>query len=98
MSLNCDGEIDPGSVLASKTFSHPVFNQDAVLAQRRFDEINGVRGLYYCGAYWSFGFHEDGVQSARRALLSMGVEANLPGRPNELRPEYAQGSEDATPA
>jgi predicted NAD/FAD-binding protein len=89
VSLNCEHEIDPASVLKDKTFSHPVFDQGAVAAQRRFDEINGVRGLYYCGAYWSFGFHEDGVQSARRALTSMGVDPKLPGRPNELRPNEA---------
>ena len=86
VSLNCESEIDPGAVLKAKTFSHPIFNQASVAAQRRFDEINGVRGLYFCGAYWSFGFHEDGVQSARRALISMGVDPKLPGRPNELRP------------
>ncbi len=86
VSLNCESEIDPASVLKAKTFSHPIFDQGAIAAQRRFDEINGVRGLYFCGAYWSFGFHEDGVQSARRALISMGVDPKLPGRPNELRP------------
>ena len=100
VSLNCESEIDPQAVLKAKTFSHPVFNQESVAAQRRFDEINGVRGLYYCGAYWSFGFHEDGVQSARRALLSMGVDPKLPGRPNELRPTElgTAGSASPTPS
>lgn len=96
VSLNCEQEIDPQSIISAKTFSHPIFDQGAVAAQRRFDEINGTRGLYYCGAYWFFGFHEDGVQSARRALLSMGVDPKLPGRPNELRPGVGAASGGAT--
>lgn len=35
----------------------------AVRAQERRAEINGVNHTYYCGAYWGFGFHEDGVRS-----------------------------------
>jgi hypothetical protein len=41
-----------------------VYTLDAVAAQRRRHEINGARRTYYCGAYWSYGFHEDGVKSA----------------------------------
>jgi len=37
-------------------------------AQRRQREINGARNTYYCGAYWRYGFHEDGVVSALDAL------------------------------
>ena len=97
VSLNCESEIDPETVLKAKTFSHPVFNVESVAAQRCFEEINGARGLYYCGAYWSFGFHEDGVQSARRVLISMGVDPNLPGRANELRPEAGGSAPTAAP-
>jgi hypothetical protein len=35
-----------------------------VAAQQRHAEISGVNHTYYCGAYWGFGFHEDGVRSA----------------------------------
>jgi predicted NAD/FAD-binding protein len=41
-----------------------VYDAGAVAAQARRHEINGVRRTYYCGAYWSYGFHEDGVKSA----------------------------------
>lgn len=86
VTLNCADQIDPESVLKTRTFHHPIFDESAVAAQARYDEINGKRGIHYCGAYWSFGFHEDGVQSARRALLSMDVDPKLPGRAVELRP------------
>ncbi len=93
VTLNCEDDIAPERVLKTRTFMHPIFDEAAVAAQARYDEINGQRGLHYCGAYWSFGFHEDGVQSARRALISMGVDPRLPGRANELRPEVADRAE-----
>jgi predicted NAD/FAD-binding protein len=46
-----------------------------VAAQARLDEISGVRGTYYCGAYWRYGFHEDGVLSGERALARIASEA-----------------------
>lgn len=86
VSLNCGNEIDPSRILETKTFHHPIFDRAAIAAQQRFDEIDGARGVHYCGAYWSFGFHEDGLQSARRVLSRMGVDPQLPERPIELRP------------
>ena len=46
------------------TYHHPLYSVQAIDAQRRHHEINGQRGTYYCGAYWGYGFHEDGVRSA----------------------------------
>ena len=56
--------IDPAKVLGRMTYHHPVYSVQAIDAQRRYSEINGQRGTYYCGAYWGYGFHEDGVRSA----------------------------------
>jgi predicted NAD/FAD-binding protein len=50
------------------TYHHPLFTPQAVAAQARHRELNGALGTYYCGAYWRFGFHEDGVASALAAL------------------------------
>lgn len=96
VSLNSSGHIDPARVIESKVFHHPIFDSAAVAAQGRFEEIDGARGIHYAGAYWSFGFHEDGVQSARRALVRMGVEPRLPERPTELRPDHAEPAAAAT--
>lgn len=86
VSLNSSERIDPKKILRTTTFDHPVYDQACVRAQARHGEIDGARGLHFCGAYWSYGFHEDGVQSARRVLVNMGVAPNLPERANELRP------------
>jgi predicted NAD/FAD-binding protein len=73
VSLNSDHRIDPGSVIASFTYSHPVFDGPAIAAQGRFDEIDGFAGTHFCGAYWGYGFHEDGVTSALRVCERLGV-------------------------
>jgi predicted NAD/FAD-binding protein len=64
LTLNRSADVDPRTVLGSYVYHHPVYTAAAVAAQRRRPEINGARRTYYCGAYWSYGFHEDGVNSA----------------------------------
>ncbi len=68
LTLNRSEEIDPQRVLGRYVYHHPVYTAAAVAAQRRRDEINGTRRTYYCGAYWGYGFHEDGVKSAIASL------------------------------
>lgn len=89
VSLNSNEDIDPARIIETKVFDHPIFDERAVAAQKRYEEIDGARGVRYCGAYWSYGFHEDGLQSARRVLERMGVDPKLPKREEELRPEFA---------
>ena len=55
-------------VWSERRYAHPVFTTAALAAQRRWAEINGVRNTYYCGAYWGWGFHEDGFASATSAV------------------------------
>ena len=43
-----------------------VYTREGVAAQARHAEISGVDRTHYCGAYWGWGFHEDGVRSAHR--------------------------------
>jgi predicted NAD/FAD-binding protein len=73
VSLNSDDHIDPATVLGSFDYSHPVFDADAIEAQHRFDEIDGVDRVHYCGAWWGYGFHEDGMVSGLRVCDRVGV-------------------------
>jgi uncharacterized protein len=90
VSLNSDDRIDPTSVLASFDYSHPVFDGDAVDAQRRFDEIDGADRIHYCGAWWGYGFHEDGIVSGLRVCHRIGVDwphsTLRPAAPDRLGP------------
>ncbi|MDG4550308.1 MAG: FAD-dependent oxidoreductase [Candidatus Contendobacter sp.] len=63
VTLNRGETIDPARVLYRTVYHHPVFTEAGVRAQARRDEISGVYRTWYCGAYWSYGFHEDGVNS-----------------------------------
>lgn len=68
VTLNHTRAITPERIIKTYRYHHPVFTPAAVAAQRRHAEINGARHTYYCGAYWRYGFHEDGVVSALAAL------------------------------
>ncbi len=68
VTLNHRDAIDPRTILGHWDYDHPVYLPEGVAAQRRHRELNGARRTYFCGAYWRFGFHEDGVVSAQTAL------------------------------
>ena len=68
VTLNRAQAVDPAKVLKRLVYHHPLYTPEAVAAQARQAELNAGRRTYYCGAYWGFGFHEDGVASALRAI------------------------------
>ena len=68
VTLNASSHVDPKRVLRRMEYAHPLFTPDGAKAQQRHHEISGVRRTHYCGAYWRYGFHEDGVVSALQAL------------------------------
>lgn len=73
VTLNDAPAIDPARILGRFRYAHPAFTVEGVRAQKRWDEINGSQRTSYCGAYWANGFHEDGVESARRVAQALGV-------------------------
>ncbi len=75
VSVNQRHLIHPNKILGEYRYSHPLLNQEASVAQRRYEEINGKQHTFYCGAYWRYGFHEDGVYSALRVLESIAAIA-----------------------
>ena len=54
---------DPRSIIGDHDYSHPVFDQAAVAAQQQLPRIQGRSGLWFCGAWTRYGFHEDGLMS-----------------------------------
>lgn len=67
VSLNKTGDIDPDKVIKRMIYEHPVFDVAAERARSRRVELASVPHTSYCGAYWGWGFHEDGVRSALAA-------------------------------
>lgn len=67
VTLNLTDAIDPNRIVRVVPYAHPVYTAAGVAAQRRHAEISGTGRTFYCGAYWGWGFHEDGVVSGLRA-------------------------------
>lgn len=73
VTLNRTSAIDPACVIRTIGYAHPVFTREGYAAQARHGEISGRRRTHFCGAYWRWGFHEDGVVSALRVAERLGV-------------------------
>ncbi len=73
VTLNDEANIAEDKVIAKVPYEHPVFVPQRKQAHDLFDKINHVNRTSFCGAYWRFGFHEDGVVSALRAVEPFGV-------------------------
>lgn len=68
VTLNLTEKIDPAKIIRTIQYAHPVYTREGVAAQARHGEVSGVDRIHYAGAYWRWGFHEDGVVSALNAL------------------------------
>lgn len=73
VTLNRSEAIDPATILARRSYAHPVYSHASVAAQARKAEIQGVRNTWFAGAYWGWGFHEDGMRSAVEVVRALGV-------------------------
>ena len=82
VTLNMTHAVDPAKIIKRLSYDHPMYTPQGVAAQARQSEINGVDRTYFCGAYWRYGFHEDGVVSALQAL------EHFRERAHEKRPVY----------
>jgi uncharacterized protein len=73
VSLNATARISPERILRRMRYEHPVYTHAAVRAQSRKHEIQGVDRTWFAGAYWGWGFHEDGMRSAVDVASGLGV-------------------------
>ncbi len=74
VTLNRTEAIDPAKIIRKIPYAHPMYTPSGVAAQSEHSTISGLCGrTHYCGAYWGWGFHEDGVVSALRACEPFGV-------------------------
>jgi len=74
VTLNRSEAIDPDKVLARMRYHHPLYSHASVAAQARRGEVNGHRRTWFAGAYWGWGFHEDGLRSAVEVAKGLGVD------------------------
>jgi len=70
VSLNETSHLD--DIIEKISYKHPQFDRKAIIMQSRREEINGQNHTYYAGAYWRYGFHEDGLWSANTIAQEFG--------------------------
>lgn len=74
VTLNDDADIDPALVERRIRYAHPLYTSERSAAQGRHAEMTRRRRSSFCGAYWGYGFHEDGVRSAVAVANAFGVD------------------------
>ncbi|WP_287597268.1 FAD-dependent oxidoreductase [Thermomonas sp.] len=73
VTLNRSEAIAPDKVLRRLRYHHPVYDAASVAAQQRKAAIQGHNHTWFAGAYWGWGFHEDGMRSAMEVAAGLGV-------------------------
>ena len=64
LTLNPIYEIDKANIIKKVNFTHPYFNKETFKLQNSLKSLQGKKRTWYCGAYFGYGFHEDGLKSS----------------------------------
>jgi uncharacterized protein len=83
VTLGSHDRVDPESVIAEITYSHPVYTSESVAAQRLLPTLDDDR-VVFAGAYHGWGFHEDGAASGLRAARRLGADWPARSTPTEV--------------
>ena len=71
LTLNPYFEIDKSKILKKVRFTHPYFNQAALDYQSKLINLQNKRNILFCGSYFGYGFHEDGIKSSIEMLKNL---------------------------
>jgi predicted NAD/FAD-binding protein len=77
VSLNCHDRVAPEKVLRRIEYEHPLFNLGAIYAQSELSTLNNLspdQTTYYAGAWFKYGFHEDGFTSGLECARAIARE------------------------
>ncbi len=91
VTLNPVIEADPAKTFGIYEYDHPIFDRKALNAQKRLQDIQGVDGAWFCGAWCGYGFHEDGASSGFAVARALGAPTPWASKITEMSPagEYA---------
>ena len=71
LTLNPYFEIDQSKIIKKVTFTHPYFDQSALNYQSQLINLQNKRNILFCGSYFGYGFHEDGIKSSIDMLKNL---------------------------
>ncbi|MEJ1937749.1 hypothetical protein WDZ92_46750, partial [Nostoc sp. NIES-2111] len=75
------------------SYAHPQYNAAAIAAQKRLHEIQGTGGIWYCGAWTAYGFHQDGLASGLDVAEALGASASWRAAPASDAAPFAEAAE-----
>ncbi len=52
-------------------FTHPIYDTQTMNAQENLSELQGINNTFFCGSYFGYGFHEDGIKSSVEMIKSL---------------------------
>ena len=64
LTLNPVEEINQNKIIKQEKFTHPYFNNENVSLQKDLHLLQGRKRAWFCGSYFGYGFHEDGLKSS----------------------------------
>jgi len=64
LTLNPIQQIDKSKIIKKIEFSHPFYDLQSINAQTKLNKLQGVKNSWFCGSYFGYGFHEDGIKSS----------------------------------
>ena len=64
LTLNPVEQINNNKILKKIDFTHPYFNKENVKLQEDLHKLQGKKRTWFCGSYFGYGFHEDGLKSS----------------------------------
>ena len=68
LTLNSIYEINKENIIKKINFTHPYFNSETSRLQKDLNSLQGKKRTWYCGSYFGYGFHEDGIKSTLEML------------------------------
>jgi len=71
LTLNPFIEIPENKILKKVKFTHPYFNQTALDHQKKLDILQNKKNILFCGSYFGYGFHEDGIKSSIEMIKTL---------------------------
>ena len=71
LTLNPIAEISSDKILKKVKFTHPYFDQSALDYQKKLDILQNKKNILFCGSYFGYGFHEDGIKSSIEMIKSL---------------------------
>ncbi len=72
VTLNPAHEIAADNTIAAFDYAHPMLDAEAMAAQRVLWRLQGERRTWFCGSYFGYGFHEDGLQAGLAVAEEIG--------------------------